>query len=145
MKSTISKAHVRIFRAVEGAVRNTAHGHPRWHLTKTMATSIAKRATGTLTAEWPDVLAARLEKPSDSVNGDGTPAPHWPPRRYATMTARKGGDISRRHPPLHLLWKKLSIKIGEAKREAEYTGNTERVEGLIEAIRLLDQTIKRSK
>lgn len=144
MKATISKAHVRIFRAVEGAVRNTAHGHPRWNLTRTMATSIAKRATGTLTAEWPDVLAARLS-PSDSAIGTGS-AVQWPPRQHATMATRKGGAlVTRGRPPLHVLWKKLSSRIAEAKREAEYTGNTERVKALIEAIRLLDQAAKRSK
>src|SRR5258708_36230971 len=53
-------------RAVEGAVLNVAdaHGRPR---DRYIARSIAKRAAGTLTASWPEVLAARALLPSDKA------------------------------------------------------------------------------
>ncbi len=58
----------RIFRAVAGAVCNTAHAHPNWRLSEKRAEqSIAKRATGTLIAIWREVLAA--SEPSDSEGG----------------------------------------------------------------------------
>lgn len=47
----------RILRAVDGAVRNTAHAHSL-KIPGYFARSVAKRAAGTLTAQWPEVLAA---------------------------------------------------------------------------------------
>src|SRR5260370_35193289 len=63
-----SPAQRRILRVVEGAVLNAAdaHGRPR---DRYIARSIAKRAAGTLTASWPEVLAARSLLPSDKARG----------------------------------------------------------------------------
>lgn len=140
MKVTISDAHVRIFRAVEGAVRNTAHGHPRWHLTDDMARSIAKRATGTLTAAWPDVLAARSVS-SDGANGYVVAA-SWPPppRRRTTASAGRGASRLTRRSPLPRLWKELAKQVGTAKR----AGQTERAEILIEVLRLIAKEQRRA-
>ena len=57
----------RILRIVEGAVKNAIDAHPGWNVPHNFARSVAKRAAGTLTAQWPDVLAAR---PSDSADDD---------------------------------------------------------------------------
>lgn len=46
----------RALRIVAGAVMNAAHAHPQYGIDEKIARSIAKRAVGTLTAEWP-VLA----------------------------------------------------------------------------------------
>jgi hypothetical protein len=51
----------RMLRAIAGAVRNAAHAH-RLEIPKSFARSVAKRATGTLTAQWPDVLAATANR-----------------------------------------------------------------------------------
>lgn len=48
----------RVLRIVEGAVRNAAHAHGLT-LPPRFARSVAKRAAGTLTAQWPDALAPR--------------------------------------------------------------------------------------
>lgn len=130
MKVSISDAHVRVYRAVHGAVVNTAHGHPKWTLTREMARSIAKRATGTLTAEWPDVLAAR-QVPSEA--NDPSYGGCWPPRRVTT--ARRAGErrVTPRRSPSRLAWKELSILCGEAKR----AGQVERAEALVEAPRII--------
>lgn len=130
MKSTISQAHVRIFDAVAGAVVNTAHGHKHWRLTETMARSIAKRAAGTLTAEWPDVLAART-MPSDSANGLARDC--WPPSARNDRTAEGGRRYGSRRSPLFRLWQKLSNKVGEAKRAGQY----ERAAALIDVLRII--------
>ena len=133
MKVQVSMAHVRIFRAVEGAVINTAHGHPRWKITDEMARSIAKRATGTLTAQWPDVSAARTQ-PSEA-NGSASMAVHWPPRRrYARTTKRRAATRPKaRRGPLFKLWKLVSLEVGTAKR----AGDEKRAAALIDVLRLI--------
>lgn len=59
--TTLSKRatprQTKVLRIIEGAVLNAGHAHPEWKISPVMARSIAKRASGTLTAAWPDVLA----------------------------------------------------------------------------------------
>lgn len=137
MKVTISMAHVRIFRAVEGAVKNAAHGHPRWRLTEVMAQSIAKRATGTLTATWPDVLAAH-SLPS-KANGPGS-AGRWPPLRRYDGRRGKGSVAASRRSPLPAIWKQIANLVGAAKRD----GEIERAEVLIEVLRIIAAAQRRA-
>ena len=59
----------RVMRMIEGAVRNAAHAHPEWKIPAQAAASIAKRGAGTLTAGWPDVLAAP-NTPSERKSSD---------------------------------------------------------------------------
>ena len=136
MKARISEAHVRIFRAVEGAVINTAHGHPRWRLTPEMARSIAKRATGTLTAQWPEVLAAQMQ-PSERADGVGSSiGPNWPPRRRQSRTTkRRPASDHQRRGPLFRLWKRISIEVGVAKR----AGDEVRAAALIDVLRIVHE------
>jgi hypothetical protein len=134
MKSTISKAHVSIFDAVAGAVRNTAHGHKHWRLTDTMARSIAKRAAGTLTAVWPDVLAARYV-PSDGADGSG-PSSRWPPPFRPNRKAGGGRRVYARRSPLFSLIRQIAAQIGPAKR----AGRHERAQALIDVLRLIAKT-----
>lgn len=63
-RATPSQA--RILRAVEGAVKNTTDAHPELRIGPQHRRSIAKRAAGTLSAQWLEVLAAREINPSDS-------------------------------------------------------------------------------
>jgi hypothetical protein len=50
-----------VMRIIEGAVRDAAQAHRGETDIARLARSIAKRATGTLTAEMPDVLAPPRE------------------------------------------------------------------------------------
>lgn len=64
-----------VMRVIEGAVRDAAQAHPGQD-TASLAASIAKRATGTLTALLPDVLAVEGQSNSRAVSlrqavGDG--------------------------------------------------------------------------
>jgi hypothetical protein len=54
---------------VEGAVRNAAHYHSDRKVDDRFARSIAKRAVGTLSAQWPEVLAAKASARSSSQTG----------------------------------------------------------------------------
>lgn len=124
-----------VFRAVAGAVKNAAHGHPNWPLDKTIARSIAKRATGTLTAGWRDVLAA-----APSERAEGALSPTRPPRGRSLQGRVKRGASVRdtvqrvgRCSPLRL----LHNKIGAMAAAAKYTGQPERAAILIEVLRVI--------
>ena len=140
-RATPSQA--RILRAVEGAVKNAADAHPEWEFNSYIARSIAKRAAGTLTAQWPDVLAAR-SVPSDSdeeescVSSRPASSLTWckqAGKGTSEVSKRSGRGASQaiRRSPLPSLWKHLSIMCGQAK----YAGQNERAETLIKVLRLV--------
>jgi hypothetical protein len=122
----------RIFRAVVGAVKNVSDCHPESNITPRLARSIAKRATGTLTSQWSDVLAARANfVPSESAGMSllNLPGHRW--RHTSHGAPRRGPSYSRRRSPLRLLWKEFAIKVGEAKKN----GQAEKVEAYIEILK----------
>jgi hypothetical protein len=47
-----------MLKMIEGAVKNAMDAHPDWSIDRRFAKSIAKRSAGTLSAQWPEVLAA---------------------------------------------------------------------------------------
>lgn len=128
-----------IYRAIAGAVRNAAHGHPNWPLRHEMARSIAKRATGTLTSQWREALAA---KPSESADfslvrrKEGQICGSRPTERKSKGSVAETSRVgAKRRSPLRLLHNHLGALVKEAKHE----GRTERVEALQDALRLLDR------
>lgn len=135
--TSVAPSQQRIFRAVFGAVKNTADGHPDWPLDKTIALSIAKRATGTLTALYgSDVLAASL--PSDQCGSlrRSRPSPRWSSgtaRRTKGAPLPKPVKVGGRRSQLKLLHNAVGFMAGEAKR----AGNGARAEALIDVLRLI--------
>jgi hypothetical protein len=131
-RATPSQA--RILRAVEGAVRNTQHAHPELSISPRHRRGIAKRAAGTLTAQWPDVLAAkRIRLPSESHDEFVT----WDNNRRGQpsvtgATGRDAGELYGR-VPLRLLIKSISCQIKPLK----LAGQTERAEALIDVMKLI--------
>ncbi len=122
---------IRILRAVEGAVRNAAHGHPRYDIPESFARSVAKRAAGTLTAQWPDVLAARFDESSGtggSYSGEGRPRGV---RGYQRLG--RGPSYVSRRSPLPGLWKAISAKI----RPLKDAGKLEKVAALVEVLKMI--------
>ena len=121
----------RMFRAIEGAVRNTAHCHPGMKLdTPNAARSIAKRAVGTLTAS---VLADRLSAPSicgDSHSSGGDRPWSSPPSKETERGALPGKP---RRSPLKSLWESVSNLAGRARK----AGELERAAALVEVLRLI--------
>lgn len=63
-----TKGQHKVWRIIKGAVRDTAHVH-QIELPYHFCTSVAKRATGTLTANMPDVLAAASVSVRQKVEG----------------------------------------------------------------------------
>ena len=64
---------------IEGAVRNAAYHHLDNPLPSYFARSVAKRAVGTLTAVWPDVLAPDGASQNSGAREAGTPDRHNKP------------------------------------------------------------------
>lgn len=145
-----------ILKVVEGAVKNVADHHglkfdPR------QARSIAKRAAGTLTAQWPDVLAIPLsatEESSDKPSGeickstDGSSAKTLAiGRRQAgknvSLPARKRGasQLREAHPLLSKTIKALSAELGRCRKSKDFEDFL-RIRGLIEALRIIDRVQK---
>lgn len=137
MSAVKHPSQARIVKAVRGAVYNAAHAHPEWRFDPRFAQSVAKRAAGTLTAEWPEVLAARLARRQQRNT------------ELRDLDRSSRGRLSHRlqalqgQPPLHslkLLWRSISAHVGPAKK----AGQTERAETLIEVLRMIAEMQKRS-
>lgn len=118
----------RVLRIVAGAVRNAVHAHPEIVVPDTFARSVAKRATGTLTASWPDVLAAHSASSGMAPAGIASRSP-----RSGDLLTRSKGRAHRARPPLQQLWKRISKMVGDAKR----SGNHDRAQALIDVLRMI--------
>jgi hypothetical protein len=135
-----------VLRMIEGAVKNAADAHPEMNLAPQHRRSIAKRAAGTLTAQWPEVLARGSTPMSDS---EGC-------RRYDGRTSGGGSDltsppgssqllkaITRRalskakRPPFRRLIREISRQITPLR----VAGQTERAEALVEVMKLIHRVI----
>ena len=142
-------SQVKIFRAVAGAVRNAADGHPNWPITDTMAHSIAKRATGTITSQWRDVLAANgpSEKaPVASGYGARELLGAARPRRVRRGAVQTGLSGPKRPSPAFPRTAKQTAKLirnrlGAMAGDARRAGNTAREAGLVEALRFIAKEV----
>lgn len=139
MSSLYKRANARqrrILRIVEGAVKNASHAHPELNVSDRTARSIAKRAAGTLTAQWPDVLAIQQPGSSDSQDGE-TGLSHPGPGKTTERDGSSGRGASQRsrRSPFPRLYKELSWRAGAAGHE----GRIERRETLIEILRIIDK------
>lgn len=125
-------AQHRVLRMIEGAVKNAGDAHPEWRLTSNMARSISKRAAGTLTAHWPEVLAASV-KPSERIAGSGANTQSMIRLGFQATGPKGDRRTLPRRSPLIRLWKRLAYEVGAAKR-AE---NQLRAEILIEVLKMV--------
>lgn len=149
MTSLVHRAtprQAKLFRIIAGAVLDAIDAHPKWNITHPhMAMSIAKRAVGTLTASWPEVLAAPRvtkapsEKTGESVTGSASPSP-WPGRLANQRQAgRPVPHPLRRRPTLPRLHARISGLAGMAK----WAGKTEAYEAYVDVLRLIGAEMNR--
>ena len=141
----------RILRIVEGAVLNVADakGLPR---NEWLARSIAKRAAGTLTAQWPEVLAANTRLP---VKGAASPYKCLAcerRERSARLSARRehsilSGGNARRQPsqvlrrlPLLELWQRLKREMWIVRR----SGDQAKYDAYVHLLRMIDKLHRQS-
>lgn len=118
-------------RIVEGAVKNVAHAHPDTNLSDGTARSIAKRAAGTLTAQWPDVLAVAMPSDSRTENFEVPSGPNVV--KPAHDDAGWGPPQRSRRSPFPRIWSELGRLTADAYRAKQ----TERHAVLVEVFRLL--------
>ena len=157
--TTLSKratpAQAKVLRIIEGAVLNTADAH-KLERDKQLARSIAKRATGTLTAQWPEVLAANSRPPKSGTATDGKcracerrmHTAKWRARHERTttsygaradkyQTAAQGWGPSQfnRRLPLLELWHRLKREMRAVKR----SGNQAKIDAHIHLLKMIDK------
>lgn len=122
----------RMLRAIAGAVRNTASAHSV-ALTDRFARGVAKRAVGTLTAQWPDVLAAADKR---RQNGSRDTFLSRQPRGSELAEGHSKGDRLRllRRSPIRELWKSYAAGMWKVKR-----GPPEVYAAHIRVLKLLDE------
>lgn len=120
----------KVLRIVEGAVINAAHAHPAWKFDPRMARSIAKRAAGTLTAAWPEVLAAP-QAPPDRSGESATDTQTI--RGFNYGKRRRGASQLPRRTPLS----GLHIAIGRLAGDARRAGDTERHDAYVTVLKLI--------
>lgn len=121
---------------IEGSIKNALDSHPgKREFTVNMVRSITKRAVGTLTANWPDVLAAKDYFLALSERARGLMLRGPSPSKSKRLTASKRGASqagSRRSPLL-----KLHKDISRQMRFIKDSGNAERAQAMIDVMRMI--------
>jgi hypothetical protein len=122
----------RMLKAIAGAVINTLDAHSRIR-DKAFARSVAKRAVGTLTADWPEVLAAKNQRRQNGLCARLTT--HKPRGSHVRAELSKGDRLTpQRRSPLRLAWKAVAYRMWKVKRG----GSTAEYEMHVRVLRLLD-------
>lgn len=147
MTSLYKRANARqvlVLRIVEGAVRNALHAHPGQQVSERFPRSVAKRAAGTLTAQWAEVLATPFGSsdrgaaanylsaaPHGSVGGfnDGAAASG----HLSIPNAGAGASERNRRSQLQTLWAQTAKKAGAAR----VNGQMERHAALVEVLQAI--------
>lgn len=134
-----SPAQYRMLRIIAGAVSNAAHAH-RASLPHNFARSVAKRAAGTLTAQWPDVLAAKKDRRQELVPADLSKASR---ARRAQISERADGDgqTFKRPSPLRRLWRDIAKELWHIKR----SNQTEKYLAYVHVLQMIDKAACRDE
>jgi hypothetical protein len=146
-----SPREAKVLRIICGAVLNTSDAHPgKYKIDARFARGVAKRAVGTLSAQWADVLAVELSRPSRAASGNlviGSRAGDTSSNsglRSAQLLSRKLGGASERLrslAPLKRAEKELARRISPARAR----GEIERANALIEALTVMGTFRKRAE
>jgi hypothetical protein len=121
----------RILRAVEGAIKNACDAHPELKISPHHRRSIAKRAAGTLSAQWPEVLAA----PSASSESGAALTLTRPRRRSSHVLKAAGREVPQRYQRFPL--RRLISELARPIRDLKLSGQAERAEAFIDALRII--------
>lgn len=141
MSSLWSRASPReraALRIVAGAVINARDAHPNAAVDRKFARSVAKRAIGTLSSQFEDVLAASNRRPSSAereITGNALR------RRSNLFKICKRGPAKGfyRWPPLARAVKSIAWEVSLAKR----AGNAPRAEAMIDCLRIIAKMVAR--
>lgn len=125
-------AQAMLLRMVEGAIRNAGHAHPEQAPGDKFARSAAKRAAGTISAQWPELLAAC--RPSDSADGDNSGLTPPSIAQLGKRSKRGAAQVASRTPS-RTKW--IKNRIGAMAGQARKAGNAERADALADALRVI--------
>lgn len=132
-RATPSQA--RILRIVEGAVKNAADAHPdQIELSPRFRRSIAKRAAGTLTACWPEVLAAAVQSPSKTGATDKQDSVRQRSSYLSAANGRSAAQLQKR-APLRRLQTQLFTQMKRWRRDE----SDDYVRAMIDVLRMIDK------
>lgn len=123
-------------RIVAGAVMNAAHAHGT-NITKSFARSVAKRAIGTLTAQWPDVLAAREARRHQARAAEVI----MRPRPNAARAVGKGKGTAGAFR-LRSLLLRVRSRLAKQMWSINRNGSPDQVADFVAALRALAQAIE---
>lgn len=135
-RATPSQA--RVLRIIEGAIKNTCDAHPNLQISPRHRRSIAKRAAGTLTAQWPEVLAASRGT-SDSREPGQVRSDRGRVAQALKPLGRGGADCVGPSPLGRFPVRRLIADLARPLRAMKLAGETERVEAFVEALKIIDR------
>lgn len=125
-----SPAQHRMLRIVEGAVKNAADAHPEITISPQFRRSVAKRAAGTLSAQWPEVLAANAKFPSDKPEEERLISAGG--RSHHAKGARGWSHLDKADP-----LKRLERRIAMPLRALKLSGQHEKAAAYIDVLRMI--------
>jgi hypothetical protein len=137
---------VKVLRIIAGAVLNAAHAHPGKLPDKVFARSVAKRAVGTLSAEWAGVLAAPYQRPSDgsteqitnrSTTSGGQVANRRGRARLRKRDLPSGSEINEAR-----VLRKTHVTLGRLASVYRRQGPADRYEDILAALRAVGVLLK---
>jgi hypothetical protein len=133
----------RILRIVEGAVKNTCDAHAAdVRLPPRFARSVAKRAAGTLSAQWADVLAAKAPSgkarkaqlsTASEPNDAGTVSNASVAANRLERRGRVTSHLVERRDPIRILEKQIFSQMKQIK----ISGNIAKADAWIEVLRMI--------
>ena len=137
-RATPSQA--RLLRIIEGSIRDAAHAHPEIELGPKLRRSIAKRAAGTISAQWPELLAGSAKVARQ--NEDGAQR-HRPSSGLSKSSmASQGGGLSLVGPSPFI--RKLIHFLAHDLRKLKEAGEIVRAEERIRALKEIHRLRKNS-
>lgn len=145
-----SPREAKVLRIICGAVLNTNDAHPgKYKVDARFARGVAKRACGTLSAQFADVLAAEVSRPSRMATGKLL-NPSQAGDRTGNSGKRSAQSVSRTKRASDSSSSLALIKRAEASlrrlvNPARANGRQDRADALIEALTVIGTLRKRAE
>jgi len=130
-----------MLKVIAGAVINVCDHHGLQRDRK-FARSVAKRAVGTLTASWPDVLAAKETRRRHNGSGEIVRSPDLGGSHPVRRPSRRGPSQRLRRSPLCKAWMKVSSEMCKYKHGLM---SIEDYEANIRVLKILQRLIDESE
>lgn len=127
-----------LFDLISGAVFNVIDHHPEYGIDPRAAQSIAKRAAGAILARWPELLTAQV--PSDRSDETSIRSRQTTRRGEANISAssRRRRQVRKGASSFKFLHNRLGNMAGEARKADQQ----ERLQAIIEILRVIDDIRK---